>query len=160
MRLLFAAAGCALMLVVAAGGAQARPDLVELYAEAVRTADAAALERLLAPNYWHISSNGHIQDKEHFIAAIKTGKLAVKTLRIRNVRASMAGKTLVAAATNEKDFGGYGGNVEAAKKLGGIIAERALKAGIENVVFDRGGYLYHGRVKALADGAREGGLKF
>ena len=93
MRLLFAAAGCALMLVVAAGGAQARPDLVELYAEAVRTADAAALERLLAPNYWHIS--GHIQDKEHFIAAIKTGKLAVKTLRIRNVRASMAGKTLV-----------------------------------------------------------------
>ena len=72
----------------------------------------------------------------------------------------VAGKTLVAAATNEKDFGGYGGNVEAAKKLGGIIAERALKAGIENVVFDRGGYLYHGRVKALADGAREGGLKF
>ena len=71
----------------------------------------------------------------------------------------VAGKTLVAAATNEKDFGGYGGNVEAAKKLGGIIAERALKAGIENVVFDRGGYLYHGRVKALADGAREGGLK-
>ena len=72
----------------------------------------------------------------------------------------VAGKTLVAAATNEKDFGGYGGDVEAAKKLGGIIAERALKAGIENVVFDRGGYLYHGRVKALADGAREGGLKF
>ena len=72
----------------------------------------------------------------------------------------VAGKTLVAAATNEKDFGGYGGNVEAAKKLGGIIADRALKAGIENVVFDRGGYLYHGRVKALADGAREGGLKF
>ena len=72
----------------------------------------------------------------------------------------VAGKTLVAAATNEKDFGGYGGNVEAAKKLGGIIAERALKSGIENVVFDRGGYLYHGRVKALADGAREGGLKF
>ena len=60
----------------------------------------------------------------------------------------------------EKDFGQYGGNVEAAKKLGGILAERALKAGIENVVFDRGGYLYHGRVKALADGAREGGLKF
>ena len=72
----------------------------------------------------------------------------------------VAGKTLVAAATNEKDFGGYGGNVEAAKKLGGIIAERALKAGIDNVGFDRGGYLYHGRVKALADGAREGGLKF
>ena len=70
------------------------------------------------------------------------------------------GKTLAAAATNEKDFGAYGGNVEAAKKLDGMIAERALKAGIENVVFDRGGYLYHGRVKALAEGAREGGLKF
>ena len=70
------------------------------------------------------------------------------------------GKTLAAAATNEKDFGAYGGNVEAAKKLGGMIAERALKAGIEKVVFDRGGYLYHGRVKALAEGAREGGLKF
>ena len=70
------------------------------------------------------------------------------------------GKTLAAADTNEKDFGAYGGNVEAAKKLGGMIAERALKAGIENVVFDRGGYLYHGRVKALAEGAREGGLKF
>ena len=72
----------------------------------------------------------------------------------------VAGKTLVAAATNEKDFGVYGGNIEAAKKLGAIVAERALKAGIENVVFDRGGYLYHGRVKALAEGAREGGLKF
>ena len=72
----------------------------------------------------------------------------------------VAGKTLVAAATNEKDFGTYGGNVEGAKKLGVVIAERALKAGIENVVFDRGGYLYHGRVKALAEGAREGGLKF
>ncbi|MBE6993962.1 MAG: 50S ribosomal protein L18 [Ruminococcaceae bacterium] len=72
----------------------------------------------------------------------------------------VAGKTLVAAATNEKDFEGYGGNVEAAKKLGAILAERALKAGVEEVVFDRGGYLFHGRVKALADGAREGGLKF
>ena len=70
------------------------------------------------------------------------------------------GKTLAEAATNEKDLGAYGGNVEAAKKLGGMIAERALKAGIENVVFDRAGYLYHGRVKALAEGAREGGLKF
>lgn len=94
MKRLFAAAVCALTLLVA-GGAQARPDLVALYVEAVRTADAAALERLLAPNYWHIGSNGHIQDKEHFIAAIKAGKLTVETLHIRNVRASMAGKTLV-----------------------------------------------------------------
>lgn len=71
----------------------------------------------------------------------------------------VAGKTIVSAATNEKEFDTYGGNVEAAKKLGALVAERALKAGIENVVFDRGGYLYHGRVKALAEGAREGGLK-
>ena len=72
----------------------------------------------------------------------------------------VSGRTLVAAGSNEKDFGMYGGNCEAAKKVGQMIAERALKAGIENVVFDRGGYLFHGRVKALADGAREGGLKF
>ena len=54
----------------------------------------------------------------------------------------------------------YGGNAEAAKKIGLLIAERAKAKGIENVVFDRGGYLYHGRIKALADGAREGGLSF
>ena len=81
-------------------------------------------------------------------------------VKINGLFVDVAGKTLVAAATNEKDFGVYGGNIEAAKKLGAIVAERALKAGIENVVFDRGGYLYHGRVKALAEGAREGGLKF
>ena len=73
----------------------------------------------------------------------------------------VAGKTLAAAASNEKDFGMHGGNAEAAAKIGKLlIAERAIAAGIENVVFDRGGYLYHGRIKALADGAREGGLKF
>ena len=72
----------------------------------------------------------------------------------------VAGNTLVAAASNEKDFGIYGGNCEAAKKVGALIAERALAKGIENVVFDRGGYVYHGRVQALAEGARESGLKF
>ena len=60
----------------------------------------------------------------------------------------------------EKGFEGNGGNVEAAKKVGAKVAERALQKGIEEVVFDRGGYIYHGRVQALADGAREGGLKF
>ena len=70
------------------------------------------------------------------------------------------GVTLAAASTVEKDFGAYGGNKEAAKKVGEIIAKRALEKGIENVVFDRGGYIYHGRVKELAEGAREGGLKF
>ena len=72
----------------------------------------------------------------------------------------VSGKTLAAAGSNEKDFGLYGANCEAAKKVGQLVAERALKAGVENVVFDRGGYLFHGRVKALADAARESGLKF
>ena len=71
-----------------------------------------------------------------------------------------AGHTLAAASTVEKAFEGNGGNCEAAKKIGAAIAERALQKGIEEVVFDRGGYIYHGRVKALAEGAREGGLKF
>ena len=70
------------------------------------------------------------------------------------------GVTLVAASSTEKDFGMNGGNKEAARKVGALIAERALKNGIENVVFDRGGYIYHGRVQELAEGAREGGLKF
>ncbi len=70
------------------------------------------------------------------------------------------GTTLVAASTTEKAFENYGGNKEAAKQVGKTIAERALAKGIENVVFDRGGYIYHGRVKELADGAREAGLKF
>ena len=70
------------------------------------------------------------------------------------------GVTLVSASSVEKDFGMTGGNKEAARKVGNMIAERALKNGIENVVFDRGGYIYHGRVQELAEGAREGGLKF
>ena len=70
------------------------------------------------------------------------------------------GTTLVAASSVEKDFEGRGSNIEAAKKVGAVIAERALKKGIEDVVFDRGGYIYHGRVQALAEAAREGGLKF
>lgn len=72
----------------------------------------------------------------------------------------IAGTTLVAASTLEKSFTEYGGNKTAARELGKIIAKRALDKGIENVVFDRGGYLYHGRVLELAEGAREGGLKF
>ena len=70
------------------------------------------------------------------------------------------GVTLAAASSLEKGFEGKGGNIEAAKKVGAMIAERAKAKGIENVVFDRGGYLYHGRVQALAEGAREGGLNF
>ena len=70
------------------------------------------------------------------------------------------GVTLVSANTLEKDFEGATGNVEAAKKVGAALAERAKAKGIEQVVFDRGGYIFHGRVAALAEGAREAGLKF
>lgn len=70
------------------------------------------------------------------------------------------GVTLVAASSLDKEFEGYGGNIEAAKKVGMLVAEKAIAAGIKEVVFDRGGYVYHGRVAALAEGAREGGLVF
>ena len=70
------------------------------------------------------------------------------------------GITLVSATTLEKTFEGIGSNKAAAREIGTILAQRALEKGIETVVFDRGGYLYHGRVSELADGAREGGLKF
>lgn len=85
----------------------------------------------------------------------------------RNIYAQIiddvTGHTLVAASSLEADFkaeSANGGNTEAAKKVGELIAKRALDKNIENVVFDRGGYIYHGRVAALAEGAREAGLKF
>lgn len=69
------------------------------------------------------------------------------------------GQTIVSASSIEKDLrGSTGGNIEAARRIGKAIAERALEKGIESVVFDRGGYLYHGRIKALTDAAREAGL--
>jgi large subunit ribosomal protein L18 len=73
------------------------------------------------------------------------------------------GTTLAAASSIEKDMRGSlktGANVDAAKAVGKLVAQRAIEKGVKDVVFDRGGYLYHGRVKALADAAREGGLKF
>ena len=70
------------------------------------------------------------------------------------------GATIAAASSTEKDFGMTGGNKEAARKVGELIAKRAADKGISEVVFDRGGYIYHGRVQELAEGAREGGLKF
>ena len=70
------------------------------------------------------------------------------------------GVTLVSASSLEKDFNMSGGNKEAAKEVGKIIAKKAIDKNIKEVVFDRGGYIFHGRVKELAEGAREGGLKF
>ena len=72
----------------------------------------------------------------------------------------VAGVTLVSASTTEKDFKENGGNKEAARAVGKLLAERAAEKNIKDVVFDRGGYVYHGRVQALAEGAREGGLNF
>ena len=70
------------------------------------------------------------------------------------------GVTLASASTLDKEFEGAAGNCEAAKKVGLLVAQRAKEKGISVVVFDRGGYIYHGRVAALAEGAREGGLEF
>ena len=70
------------------------------------------------------------------------------------------GTTLAAASTTEKEFKDYGGNKDAARAVGKLLAERAAKKNIKDVVFDRGGYVYHGRVQELAEGAREGGLNF
>jgi len=75
----------------------------------------------------------------------------------------LSGKTLVSASTVDKEMKGKfkaGGNIEAAKMVGSLVAERAVGNAINKVVFDRGGYFFHGRVKALADAARKGGLKF
>ena len=72
----------------------------------------------------------------------------------------VAGVTLVSASSLDKEFDGKGGNIEAARKVGKMVAERCKAKGIDTVIFDRGGYIYHGRVQALAEGAREGGLEF
>ncbi len=73
-----------------------------------------------------------------------------------------AGVTIVATSTMDKELNdiGYGGNKNAAREVGKMIAQKAVEKGIKKVVFDRGGYLYHGRVQQLAEGAREGGLEF
>jgi large subunit ribosomal protein L18 len=72
----------------------------------------------------------------------------------------VAGNTLVAASTLDKEVKTKASNIEAAKEVGTLIAKRAVKAGIKNVVFDRGGYIYHGKIQALAEAAREAGLEF
>jgi len=71
-----------------------------------------------------------------------------------------SGRTIVSASSNDKSAATNGGNVAGAKEIGRLVAERAKEKGVTKVVFDRGGYLYHGRVKALADAAREAGLEF
>ena len=97
---------------------------------------------------------------------VNVGKLRLSIHRSnKNISAQLiddvAGTTLASASSLEKDLGVFGkNNIEAATKVGAAIAERAKKAGVEECYFDRGGFLFHGKVKALADAAREGGLKF
>jgi large subunit ribosomal protein L18 len=100
------------------------------------------------------------------IKAMSGGRLRLSVHRSnKNISAQLIddvnGVTVASASTLEKDLGLVGkNNVEAAAKIGAAIAERAAKAGVEECYFDRGGFLFHGKIKALADAAREGGLKF
>ncbi len=100
------------------------------------------------------------------IKAMASGRMRLSVYRSsKNISVQLIddvkGVTVAAASTLEKDLGLMGkNNVEAAAKIGAAIAERAKKAGVETCYFDRGGFLFHGKIKALADAAREGGLKF
>ena len=121
-------------------------------------------------NVWLIASIANNVDLIFFRMECRPGNSPIIVFDlaeggIDDVVAGLAekGATIVAASSLEKDKREAlktGATVEAAKEIGKLIAERAVAAGIKNVVFDRGGYMYHGRVKALADGAREGGLEF
>ena len=110
-----------------------------------------------------IRENKHRRLRHHLNGTATTPRLAVfrsNKHMYAQIIDDVNGVTLVSASSLEKDFENYGGNKDAAKLVGKKIAERALEKGIKDVVFDRGGYVYHGRVASLADGAREGGLAF
>lgn len=116
------------------------------------------------PNRKRIRENVHSRIRRKLRGEAARPRLAVYR-SLKHVYAQIiddiAGTTLAAASTRDKELGlKYGGNIESAKAVGKLLAERTKAAGIENVVFDRGGHRYHGRVKALADAAREAGLKF
>ncbi len=106
----------------------------------------------------------HLRLRRHISGTAERPRLNVYR-SLSNIYAQViddvTGTTLVAASSLDKDLNlSYGGNVEAAKAVGKLVAERAMAKGIDTVVYDRGGYIYHGRVAALAEGAREAGLKF
>lgn len=96
---ILAALFAALMITLFGGLAQAKPDTVELYTEAVMIGDVPALETLLAPNYWHINANGHIEDKEHFINTIKNKELVIDRLTFTNARTAMIGDSKLITGT-------------------------------------------------------------
>ncbi len=105
----------------------------------------------------------HLRVRNHIAGTAERPRLNVYR-SLANIYAQVIddknGVTLVSASSQDKEFKNYGGNIEAAKAIGAEVAKRALEKGIQEVVFDRGGYLYHGRVAALAEAAREAGLKF
>ena len=106
----------------------------------------------------------HLRSRRYIIGTAEKPRLNVYR-SLSNIYAQVindeTGETIAAASTVEKDLKeNYGGNIEAAKAVGEAVAKRALEKGISEVVFDRGGYLYHGRVASLAEAAREAGLKF
>ena len=105
----------------------------------------------------------HLRVRNHIAGTAARPRLNVFR-SLKNIYAQIIddekGVTLVSASSKDKDFSRYGGNVEAAKAIGAAVAKKALAKGITEVVFDRGGYIYHGRVAALAEAAREAGLKF
>lgn len=105
----------------------------------------------------------HLRVRNHVSGTAQRPRLNVFR-SLSNIYAQLiddvSGTTLAAASSQDKNFKSYGGNVEAAKAVGTAIAKSAVEKGITEVVFDRGGYLYHGRIAALADAARAAGLKF
>ena len=105
----------------------------------------------------------HLRVRNHIAGTAARPRLNVFR-SLKNINAQIIddekGVTLVSASSKDKGFSQYGGNVEAAKAIGAAVAKKALEKGITEVVFDRGGYIYHGRVAALAEAAREAGLKF
>ena len=105
----------------------------------------------------------HLRVRNHIAGTAARPRLNVFR-SLKNIYAQIIddekGVTLVSASSKDKVFSQYGGNVEAAKAIGAAVAKKALEKGITEVVFDRGGYIYHGRVAALAEAAREAGLKF
>lgn len=94
-------AAVAIVFLCAASGAQAKVDIVDQYTNAVMTGDVAALEKLLAPNYWNIAGNGHIWDKEHFLQALRDKELVVNRLTITNARETKVGETRLITGNGE-----------------------------------------------------------
>ena len=118
---------------------------------------------LLKPDKNKLRQKRHLRVRNHVAGTAERPRLNVFR-SLAHIYAQIIdddkGVTLAAASSVEKGFDGKGGNIAAAKAVGAAIAKKALERGITEVVFDRGGYIYHGRVAALAQAAREGGLKF